>query len=873
MKLSFIVQKAIDNAFKDAIEKSHEFITAEHLALVVLKTHVGALIFTACDIDVDKVKDDIETYLKEKVPRVEKPQNDASAMADKSSSASAKADKSPSASAQNDALQTDNASHNDATLKNDDAQNTTQSTKEKAEEEFDFAADTDELAKKYPIAQSAGFKTTINNAISNCIASDREVIQISDIIVGIYDAANTPSSFFLRRIGLAKIVLLETLIYYGDDATSEIAIDIVSDMLSLEQPTNEENHGQGQYSMPFLELEPMPQKGSMLERYTTNLTQKAKNGTLDNFIGRKTELYRAIQVLKRRRKNNIIFVGESGVGKTALAEGIASLLQEKITLDQDINLDGDKYTVRALDLAGLVAGTRYRGDFEERVHRLCKELEKEDNVILFIDEIHSLVGAGSTTGNLDGAELLKPLLASGKSRCIGATTYAEFSKIFQKDAGLARRFQKIDVSEPSIDDAINILKGIQTEYEAFHAVNYADGVMQNAVKLAKQHLKEKHLPDSAIDLIDEAGAYANLHKCSVVTNELIEKTIAKIAHIPEASVNKSEKEILRALQTNLAGEIFGQDEAVQKVVHAIKKSRSGLRDANKTIANFLFVGPTGVGKTQLAKKLADCLNINLIRFDMSEYQEKHSVSRLIGAPPGYIGFDDGGLLTDAVRKTPHAIVLLDEIEKAHHDIFNILLQVMDYATLTDNQGRKADFCHCIIIMTSNAGARQSEQMRIGFGSSTFGNESMLSALENTFTPEFRNRLDAIVPFNHLDEDVIKSIVKKELSLLSERLNGKNVKFLYTDDVVNHLCKIGYSRESGARNIARTIEAEIAEKLVDELLFGALENGGTVFAKLDVCACAERDGVDADANTGAETCASVGTDKSAQIVFEFKASAK
>ncbi|HKL85920.1 MAG TPA: AAA family ATPase, partial [Treponemataceae bacterium] len=595
-----------------------------------------------------------------------------------------------------------------------------------------------------------------------------------------------------------------------------------------------------------------PAKKSFLERFTVELTSLAREGKLEPLIGREDELDRTIQVLCRRMKNNPIHVGDAGVGKTAVTEGLAQRIASK-----DVPPLLYDYEVFSLDMGALVAGTKFRGDFEERIKRVLEELMRKEKAILFIDEIHTIIGAGATGGGtLDASNLLKPALTSGKLRCIGSTTYEEYNKYFEKDHALSRRFQKIDIVEPTEEESISIVQGLRTRYEEFHGVHYTDEAIEQAVKLSAQYITERRLPDKAIDIIDESGARARIAAglieakktvapvtaatdvtenpavIPIVDRALIETVVAKIARIPEKTVSSGETERLKELEPTLTRSIFGQTEAVQAVVKAVKRSRAGFRAQGKPVANFLFVGPTGVGKTELARKLAEVLGISMHRFDMSEYQEKHTVSRLIGSPPGYVGFEEGGLLTDLVRKQPHAVVLLDEIEKAHSDIYNILLQIMDYATLTDNQGRKADFRNVIFIMTSNAGARDIGKPMIGFGGESVSEAAVLEAVEKTFTPEFRNRLDAIVRFDHLSKEVMVSIVKKELDAVFGRLAEKKVVLRVPEDVVEFIAEKGYSIEFGARNAARLIEDLITTPLVDLVLFGELSGGGKASCELD-----------------------------------------
>jgi ATP-dependent Clp protease ATP-binding subunit ClpA len=569
-----------------------------------------------------------------------------------------------------------------------------------------------------------------------------------------------------------------------------------------------------------------PPQADPLDAYATNLLARAAAGQIDPLIGRVLELERMIQVLCRRRKNNPLLVGEPGVGKTALAEGLALRIHQGDVPDVLKNAK-----VYALDLGALVAGTRYRGDFEERVKQVVQRLEKEDNAILFIDEIHQLVGAGSASGGaMDAGNLLKPALANGTLRCIGSTTFSDVKTSFDKDRALSRRFQKIDVLEPSEAEALDILKGLRGHYEAHHGVTYSDAALEAAVALSAKHLKDLHLPDKAIDVLDEAGAAQKLlpaeERVATVEAAQVEQIVAKMARVPVQAVSSDDRRALQQLDEELKRVIYGQDAAVDEVSSAIKLSRSGLRSADKPIGNFLFAGPTGVGKTELARQLARILGVEFIRFDMSEYMEKHAVSRLIGAPPGYVGYEEGGLLIDAIRKSPHAVLLLDEIEKAHPDMFSILLQVMDHATLTDSHGRKADFRHVILIMTTNAGARDLSDRRLGFGEAGQGGSSR-GVLERTFTPEFRNRLDATVTFNALGAAEIERVVDKQIDELRAMVAPRGVTIDLDPAARAWLAEKGFDRAFGARPMARLIERVVKKPLSEALLFGSLAEGGTL----------------------------------------------
>ena len=670
-------------------------------------------------------------------------------------------------------------------------------------------------------AKTVGFHSIIERALIQCRSSQKEMIDVADILVSLYDEERCYSAYYLRKAGVKRLELLQILSHsYGNENAAD----------------PEKNERDGKYAgIPEEDQRGKASKRSALERYATDLTALARENKLEPVIGREEELDRTVQVLCRRLKNNPIHVGDSGVGKTAITEGLAQRI-----IAGNVPPTIKDFSIFSLDMGALVAGTKYRGDFEERVKRVVEEMLKKEKAILFIDEIHSLVGAGSVSGGaLDASNLLKPALTSGKLRCIGSTTHEEYGKYFEKDRALSRRFQKIDINEPSEEVAIDIVKGLKSRYESYHHVRYSDEVVETAVRLSAQFITERRLPDKAIDVIDEAGAYARIESYKnesitaqdghVETIEIslpdIENVVSKIARIPQRSVGESEKDKLKDLEKRLKERIFGQDEAVAAVVKAVKRSRAGFRAGGKPVANFLFAGPTGVGKTELARQLADILGIAMLRFDMSEYQEKYTVSRLIGSSPGYVGYDDGGQLTDAVRKQPHAVVLLDEIEKAHTDIFNILLQIMDYATLTDNQGRKADFRNVIFIMTSNAGAREIGKGLIGFGDRVMDDSAVNSAVEKIFTPEFRNRLDAIVRFGHLSREIMVSIVNKELGAFISQLAEKNVTVTVTSACVSKLAEEGYSREFGARNTGRLIEEKIKGFFVDEVLFGRLSEGG------------------------------------------------
>ena len=655
--------------------------------------------------------------------------------------------------------------------------------------------------------ESAGFQAVMNRAVFHCVSSESDFLDVTDIIVSMYEESRNYCSYFLRTTGTDKIKLLQT-------------ITKIKGIHGTKKPSK--NIGMG------LPPELSSNNEGGLQRFAVNLTEMAKNGAFDALIGREDEIERTIQILCRRSKNNPLHVGDAGVGKTAITQGLAQrIVQNKVPEF----LKGT--TIYSLDIGLLLAGSKFRGDFEERIHNLVDELRQKKNTILFIDEIHMIMGAGTNgSTQIDAANLLKPALSDGSIRVIGSTTYEEYTKNFEKDRALARRFQKIDILEPTRDETVKILKGLQKKYEEYHKVKYTPASLETAVDLSIQYISEKRLPDKAIDLMDEAGAWQKINKKGgTITPATIKKVTAKIAKLPVDTVEGDEKTKLKTIEESLQKEIFGQNKAIVTLAKAVKRARAGFRNPEKPEACYLFVGPTGCGKTELAKSLAKLLGEPLLRYDMSEYQEKHSVSRLVGSPPGYVGFEEGGQLVKDIRKNPNSIVLFDEIEKAHEDIYNILLQVMDYGILTDNQGRKADFRNCMIIMTSNAGARDMEKPGIGFGTeSDQDNEATLTeAVNKEFSPEFRNRLDAVIPFKHLNMDVVKLVCEKEIQKLSVRMAAKKVMLSVTKDCVAYLTEQGYSREFGARNMARTIEDKLANALVDEVLFGKLEKGGNVTA--------------------------------------------
>ncbi|MDD9968326.1 MAG: ATP-dependent Clp protease ATP-binding subunit ClpA [Myxococcales bacterium] len=661
------------------------------------------------------------------------------------------------------------------------------------------------------VQQTLGVRRVLQRAAIHVVSSDQEVIRGTAVLVQMFNEEDSYAVYLLKKAGISQFDLKR---YVSHGVAGRGA----------EQP------GPGGGIEADDEDEP---RGDPLEAFTTDLIVEAEEGRIDPLIGRAPELHRTMQVLCRRRKNNPIYVGESGVGKTAIAEGLALAIQESRVPEPLAN--GRIY---ALDMGALLAGTKFRGQFEERLKGVIKALEETDGAILFIDEIHTIVGAGATSGgSMDASNILKPALASGKLRCIGSTTYQEYKHI-ERDRALARRFQKIEVAEPSTEEAVEILKGLRSRYEEHHDVRYDDEAVESAVTLTAKHINERFLPDKAIDVLDETGAHDRLmpedERKHRITTDDVERVVSTMAKIPAASVSASEGDRLLRLDTDLKGVIFGQSEAIDKLTSAIRLARSGLRAGDKPIGSFLFAGPTGVGKTELAKQLAKAMGVELLRYDMSEYGERHTVSRLIGAPPGYVGFDQGGLLTDAVRKHPHSVVILDEIEKAHPDLFNILLQVMDHATLTDNNGRKADFRNVILIMTTNAGAFEMSRGSIGFAggknapmsaAKTVDETKAKGAIERTFSPEFRNRLDAWILFAGLTDDVILRVVDKELGLLRAQLEPKAVTLEVSETARTWLAKNGYDPTMGARPMARLIEDQIKRPLAEALLFGALKEGG------------------------------------------------
>jgi ATP-dependent Clp protease ATP-binding subunit ClpA len=659
--------------------------------------------------------------------------------------------------------------------------------------------------------QTSGFQRVLQRAAMHVQSSGKDLVEGRNFLVALFREENSHALYFLQKQGISRLDVL----------------NYISHGISKVQPDDEDDESAARPEAEGVDDEddPRPAKDP-LKAFTADLVQRARDGEIDPLIGREVEVERTIHVLCRRRKNNPVYVGDSGVGKTAIADGLA--LQIANGEVPEVLKDARIYS---LDMGSVLAGTKFRGQFEERLKAVLNALRKDPNAILFIDEIHTIVGAGATSGgSMDASNILKPALASGKLRCIGATTYHEYRSYFERDRALARRFQKIEIHEPSIEDAVKILEGLKSYYEDHHGVSYTPDALKAAAELSAKYINDRFLPDKAIDVIDEVGAAFKIKPSTdedkVIGETDIEAVVAKIARIPPRSVSISDKDRLHRLDDDLKKVVFGQDPAIAVIVRAIRLARAGLGQPEKPVGSFLFSGPTGVGKTEVAKQLAQTLGLQFLRFDMSEYMEKHTVSRLIGAPPGYVGFDQGGLLTEAITRNPHSVLLLDEIEKAHPDLFNILLQVMDHATLTDNNGKKADFRHVILIMTSNAGAREMAATAIGFGErSNEGKDQQ--AIEKLFSPEFRNRLDGVVHFQTLPPAAVERVVDKFMQELIDQLTEKNVRIALTDDARRYLAEKGYDKTFGARPMARLIQSEVKQVLADEILFGQLQNGGRV----------------------------------------------
>ncbi|MFN4291862.1 MAG: ATP-dependent Clp protease ATP-binding subunit ClpA [Permianibacter sp.] len=738
--LSKDLELTLNQAFKQAREKRHEFMTVEHLLLALLDNAVAVNVLRACGANVDRLRRELAHFVDETTPL----------------------------------------------LPTDDESRDTQPT--------------------------LGFQRVLQRAVFHVQSAGKKEVTGANVLVAIFSEQESQAVYLLHQEQVSRL----DVVNYISHGISKVA----GSERDTPQPQAESDEEGGTEAGK-----------SPLESFASNLNELAKQGKIDPLIGRHHELERTIQVLCRRRKNNPLLVGEAGVGKTAIAEGLARRI-----VDGDVPEVMKDGVVYALDLGGLLAGTKYRGDFEKRLKAVLKELKEKPHAILFIDEIHTIIGAGAASGGvMDASNLVKPMLASGEIKCIGSTTFQEYRGIFEKDRALARRFQKIDVLEPSIDETYEILKGLKTHYEKHHSVRYTPAALQAAAELSAKYINDRQLPDKAIDVIDEAGASQRLlapsKRKKVIGVHEIEDIVSKIARIPTKTVSTSDREALRNLGQSLKGVVFGQDEAIMQLADAIKLARSGLGTEDKPVGSFLFAGPTGVGKTEVTKQLARILGLQLLRFDMSEYMERHTVSRLIGAPPGYVGYDQGGLLTEAVCKNPHSVLLLDEIEKAHPDVFNLLLQVMDHGTLTDNNGRKADFRNVIIIMTTNAGAEEMSKSSIGF---TLNDHSLdsLDAIKRLFSPEFRNRLDAIVQFKALAPEVILSVVDKFIVELQAQLDAKGVSLEVSSEARAWLAEKGYDRAMGARPMARIIRDQLRKPLADELLFGKLSRGGEVHVLLE-----------------------------------------
>ena len=663
-----------------------------------------------------------------------------------------------------------------------------------------------DLEEERETQPTLGFQRVLQRAVFHVQSSGKNEVTGVNVLVAIFSEQESQAVYLLKKNDVSRLDIVN-FISHGISKTDDDLGDDTDDI-------NEEVQ------------EVQNEEVSKLDSFTTNLNAQARDGNIDPLIGRDSEVERAVQVLCRRKKNNPLLVGEAGVGKTAIAEGLAY----RIVNEQVPEVIADA-VVYSLDMGALLAGTKYRGDFEKRFKSLLKELQAKPGSILFIDEIHTIIGAGAASGGvMDASNLLKPLLSSGKLRCMGSTTYNEYKNIFEKDRALVRRFQKIDVLEPSVADTTKILNGLKDRYEEHHGIRYTQKALKAAAELSAKYINERHLPDKAIDVIDEAGANQRLQPSSKRKKTIgvsdIEMIISKMARIPPQNVSSSDKETLKNIDRNLKMLVFGQDQSIDALTSAIRLSRSGLTSEEKPVGSFLFAGPTGVGKTEVTKQLAKCMGVEFIRFDMSEYVERHAISRLIGAPPGYVGFEQGGLLTEAVIKNPHAVVLLDEIEKAHPDIYNILLQVMDHGTLTDNNGRKADFRNVVLVMTTNAGVQETTRKTIGFSEQDHTHDAM-GEINKTFSPEFRNRLDNIIWFNHLEREVILLVVDKFIVELQAQLDKKSVNFELTSKAREWLAEKGYDKAMGARPMARVIQEELKKPLANEILFGKLADGGTV----------------------------------------------
>ena len=664
----------------------------------------------------------------------------------------------------------------------------------------------EDTESKLETQATLGFQRVLQRAVFHVQSSGKREVTGANVLVAIFSEQESQAVFFLKQQDIARLDVVN-FITHGISKNPQVDDDESRmGMLGDDSPSDSDD------------------QKSPLNEFATNLNFRAESGKIDPLIGRHSEVNRVVQILSRRRKNNPLLVGDSGVGKTAVAEGLAKLIVEG-SVPEVLS----KSVIFSLDLGSLLAGTKYRGDFEKRFKALLNELKQNQDAVLFIDEIHTIIGAGAASGGvMDASNLLKPALTSGELRCIGSTTYQEYRGIFERDRALSRRFQKIDIKEPDVDTTYRILRGLKPQFEEYHDLRYSDKSLKAASELADRYINDRFMPDKAIDVIDEAGAFQRLQPVSkrkkLIQVADMERVVASIANIPPKHVTKSDVDSLRNLDINLKMVVFGQDEAIESLTTAIKLSRAGLNEGEKPIGSFLFAGPTGVGKTEVSRQIAKIMGIELLRFDMSEYMERHTVSRLIGAPPGYVGFDQGGLMTEAVTKNPHAVLLLDEIEKAHPDVFNLLLQVMDHGTLTDNNGRKADFRNVILVMTTNAGAQEMARSSIGFSEQNHSSDG-LEILKKTFTPEFRNRLDAIVQFSSLDKRTIRTVVDKFLVALQVQLDDKNVVLHIDNSVVDWLVENGYSKSMGARPMSRLIQEKLKKPLAEDILFGKLSNSG------------------------------------------------
>jgi len=742
--LSKELEQTLNDAFKGARVKRHEFMTVEHLLLALLDNDAAFQVLNACGANMSVLRDELNEFVESTTPLIPE----------------------------------------------DDEARETQPT--------------------------LGFQRVLQRAVFHVQSSGKKEVTGANVLVAIFSEQESQAVYFLKMQSIARLDIVNYITH---------GISKVGDSDSSGQHEQHDENNEGGEGGNAAEANP-------LEAYATNLNTQAKDGRIDPLVGREFEVERVTQILSRRRKNNPLLVGESGVGKTAIAEGLA-----KRIVDEDVPEILKNGVVYSLDMGALLAGTKYRGDFEKRFKALLAELKKQEGSILFIDEIHTIIGAGAASGGvMDASNLLKPLLSSGEIRCFGSTTFQEYRGIFDKDRALSRRFQKVDVNEPSVEDTYKILKGLKSRFEDHHNIKYTDAALRSASELASRYINDRFMPDKAIDVIDEAGAYQQLLAPSKRKKKLgiqdIENVVAKIARIPAKTVSTTDKDLLSKLDSTLNMTVFGQNNAIDALSTSIKLSRAGLGAEDKPIGSFLFAGPTGVGKTELCKQLAKAMGVELLRFDMSEYMERHTVSRLIGAPPGYVGFDQGGLLTEAVTKQPHCVVLLDEIEKAHPEVFNILLQVMDHGTLTDNNGRKADFRNVVLIMTTNAGAEEMGRSSIGFTKQDHATDGM-EALKKLFTPEFRNRLDATIQFSALSKEVVKTVVDKFLVQLQSQLDDKKVLLEIDDDALEWLAENGYDEKMGARPMARLIQEKLKKPLAEMVLFGDLaDHGGTVVVSVE-----------------------------------------